>query len=249
MTVRFDHGPLRAILLDIEGTTTAIDFVSQVLFPYARKHVQGFVQEHRGSEALRAAIEGLRAEHSGDAQRQLNPPPWREELADFEVESVVAYVHWLMDQDRKSTPLKALQGLIWEAGYRNGELRSHVFRDVPPALARWHQQEKDICIFSSGSVLAQKLLFAHTAAGDLTPFIRAYFDTTTGAKTDAESYRRIATALELRAAEILFLSDVIAELDAAQLAGMQTALCARPGQAPTATAEHPVIYTFDEICP
>jgi enolase-phosphatase E1 len=249
LTARFDLGPLRAILLDIEGTATPIDFVYQVLSPYARTHLRAYLQQHRGSEAVRAAVEALRAEHSRDAQRQLNPPPWRDELPDSEAESVEAYVHWLMAQDRKATALKALQGLVWEAGYRKGELRSQVFPDVPQAFARWRRKKKDICIFSSGSILAQKLLFAHTAAGDLTPFIRTYFDTTTGAKTDQESYRRIAAAVELPAAEIAFLSDVVAELDAARLAGMHTALCARPGQPLPAKTEHPVIHSFDEIFP
>jgi enolase-phosphatase E1 len=152
-----------------------------------------------------------------------------------------------MDQDKKSTGLKSLQGKIWEEGYRTGELRGEVYPDVPPALERWRRQEIDIAIFSSGSVQAQRSLFASTAAGDLTRFIRAYFDTTTGPKTAPDSYARIAAALERSPSEVLFLSDVGPELDAARTAGMRTALCVRPpGSAPSAGA-HPVIHALDQL--
>ena len=159
----------------------------------------------------------------------------------------MAYVHWLMDRDRKSTGLKSLQGKIWEAGYRSGELRGQVYADVVPAFARWQEQNKQITIFSSGSVLAQKLLFSTTPAGDLTRFIRAYFDTTIGPKREAESCRRIAVALGLPPSEILFLSDVDAELDAARAAGIEIALCVRPGNPEAATCGHPLIHIFDEV--
>jgi enolase-phosphatase E1 len=161
--------------------------------------------------------------------------------------SVSAYVHWLMDRDRKSTGLKSLQGKIWEEGYRSGTLRGEVYPDVPTALVRWRDQGKDIAIFSSGSVQAQRNLFANTTAGDLTRFIRAYFDTTTGPKTAAQSYARIASALERSPSEVVFLSDVGAELDAAQAAGMQTALCVRTPESPPGAGGHPVIRTFDEM--
>ena len=159
----------------------------------------------------------------------------------------MAYVHWLMDRDRKSTGLKSLQGKIWEAGYRAGALQGQVFADVPPALARWRDQGREIAIFSSGSVQAQQCLFAHSTAGDLTRFIRGYFDTTTGPKTVAQSYQRIATALERSPSETLFVSDVTPELDAARLAGMHTALCVRSPEPASAPGPHPVIRTFDEI--
>ena len=152
-----------------------------------------------------------------------------------------------MDQDRKSTGLKSLQGRIWEDGYRSGELEGEVYPDVLPALERWRAQGIDIAIFSSGSVQAQRSLFRNSVAGDLTRFIRAYFDTTTGPKGDAESYARIAAALERSPPEVLFVSDIGAELDAARTAGMQTALCARtPGSAPL-TGTHPVIHAFDQL--
>jgi enolase-phosphatase E1 len=152
-----------------------------------------------------------------------------------------------MDLDRKSTALKALQGKIWEAGYTSGRLRGEVYQDVPPAFARWRKQGKRIYIYSSGSVLAQKLLFAHTTNGDLGPYISAYFDTTTGAKKAATSYQTIAEQVGCRASEVLFISDVTSELDAALNAGMQTTLCVRPGNAETASERHRVVRTFAEV--
>jgi enolase-phosphatase E1 len=161
--------------------------------------------------------------------------------------SVVSYVHWLMDQDRKSTGLKSLQGKIWDEGYRSGDLRGEVYPDVPPALERWRRQGLDIAIFSSGSVQAQRSLFSSTPAGDLTRLIRAYFDTTTGPKTAPDSYARIAAALERPPSEVLFISDVGAELDAALTSNMQTALCVRaPGSAAVA-GTHRIIHSFDEV--
>lgn len=248
MAVPLDTARLRALLLDIEGTTTPVEFVSQVLFPYARAHVKEFLERHRGAADLRADIARLRTEHAVDAGCQADLPAWRADSVEAEVEAAVAYVRWLMDRDRKSTGLKALQGRIWEAGYRAGELRGQVFADVPAALGRWRGQKKEIGIFSSGSVLAQRLLFATTPAGDLTGFIGAYFDTTTGPKTEAESYRRIAATLGLVPSSILFLSDVAHELDAARVAGMQTALCVRSGDPGAAGPSHPVIRSFNEVC-
>lgn len=152
-----------------------------------------------------------------------------------------------MERDRKSTGLKSLQGKIWEEGYRSGELRSEVYPDVRPALERWRGQGLDIAIFSSGSVQAQQSLFRHTTAGDLTRFIRAYFDTTTGPKHAPESYTRIAASLECTPPKVLFLSDVAAELDAARAAGLRTGLCVRqPGSVPP-SGPHPTIHAFDEI--
>jgi enolase-phosphatase E1 len=152
-----------------------------------------------------------------------------------------------MDRDSKSTSLKSLQGKIWAQGYQTGDLRGEVYPDVPPALDRWRRQGIEIAIFSSGSVQAQRDLFATTRAGDLTGFIRAYFDTTTGPKTAAESYGHIAAALERSPSEMLFLSDVVAELDGAQGAGMQTALCVRTTRSAPVAGAHRVIHTFEEI--
>ena len=222
--------------MDIEGTTTPIEFVHTMLFGYARARVQEFLERHEADAEVQADIARLRAEHAAEPSPP-NPP----------MASVAAYVHWLMDRDRKSTGLKSLQGKIWEDGYRMGSLRGEVFPDVPPALERWHRQGIDVAIFSSGSVQAQRDLFAHSTAGDLTRFIRAHFDTTTGPKTAVQSYARIAATLERSPSDVLFVSDVGAELDAAQAAGMQTALCVRGPDAATPVSGHPVIHTFDEV--
>ena len=222
----------KVMLLDIEGTTTPIDFVFQTLFPYARHHLQNYLAEHW--DETQADITELQAEHSADTRQGMNPAP----LDSTQLTSVVAYLHWLMDQDRKATPLKSLQGKVWEEGYKNGALKSQLFADVPPALTRWQRQQKRICIFSSGSVLAQKLLFTYTEFGDLSSFISGWFDTKVGAKKEAESYQRIADELGCEPQEVAFVSDVTAELAAARAAGMQTILSMRPGNQPQEKAEH-----------
>ena len=233
---------IKVILLDIEGTTTPIDFVFQILFPYARHHLQIYLTEHWNESP--ADIAELQAEHAADTQQGLNPPPFD----NTELASVVTYLHWLMDRDRKATSLKSLQGKVWEAGYQSGALQSQIFADVPPALARWQQQQKRICIFSSGSVLAQKLLFTYTEFGDLSPFISGWFDTKVGAKKEAESYQRIASELGVEPREIVFVSDITAELAAARAAGMQTILSLRPGNPPQPDMESfTPINSFDEI--
>lgn len=221
---------IKVILLDIEGTTTPIDFVYQILFPYARQHLQSYLATHW--DEAQADLAQLQTEHAADVQQGLQPPV----LDSSQLDSVVAYLHWLMAQDRKSTPLKSLQGKVWETGYKSGELKSQMFADVPPAFAHWQRQAKRIAIFSSGSVLAQKLLFAYTECGDLSGFISGWFDTNIGAKREAESYHRIATALSCEPQAVTFISDVTAELAAAQAAGMQTFLALRPGNPPQPNA-------------
>lgn len=225
---------VRAILLDIEGTTTPIAFVHDVLFSYARDHVREFLTTDSAAEDIAL----LREEHAVD---ESDAPP----LTD-EIESIAAYVEWLIKLDRKSTALKSLQGKIWRQGYQDGSLKSQVFADVAPAFERWRERGLRISIFSSGSVLAQQLLFAHTEAGDLTPFIDSYFDTKIGKKGEAESYRKIAEVMGLAPQEILFISDVVAELHAANEAGMKTILSIRPGNSPQDTEYHS-IHRFDEI--
>ena len=240
--------PIRAVLLDIEGTTTPIRFVSEVLFPYARRHLRRHVEQHTASSEHASLYDRLRDEHAADRAAAEAVPPWIDQPPAARAESILAYLEWLMDHDRKSTALKSLQGLIWEEGYRGGDLVGELFADVPAALARWRAQRIDAGIFSSGSLLAQQLLVRHSAAGDLTSLLRWHFDTTTGAKTDPESYRRIAAAMELPAASVLFVSDVAAELDAARTAGMQTRLSIRPGnRAPPPGHGHTEIRTFDEL--
>ena len=235
---------VRAVLLDIEGTTTPIDFVSKVLFRYARSHTASFLERHGSSQELLEDLDGLRREHLDDTRQGLNPPALKNPHGP---EAFIAYVDWLIERDRKSTPLKSLQGKIWAEGYARGELRSQVFDDVPPAFKRWQAQNRTIAIFSSGSVLAQKLLFAHTASGDLTRFLSAYFDTTVGTKTDSASYEKIATLLKRWPAEIVFISDVVRELDGAEAAGLHALLCERPGNHPQPKNSHKVIRTFDEL--
>jgi enolase-phosphatase E1 len=228
---------IRGILLDIEGTTTPISFVHEVLFSYARSHVRTFLATHFDSSEVLADLARLRDEHAVDLRQSLKPPPLVAGARDAQINSLVAYINWLIDRDRKSTGLKSLQGKIWKEGYLSATLKAQVFADVPPAFERWRRASLSINIFSSGSSLAQELLFAHTEAGDLTEFIENYFDTTVGSKQELKSYRRIAAVLRLRTSEVLFISDVVAELDAADAAGMHTVLCVRPGNQPQPSAE------------
>ncbi|MGH9940395.1 MAG: acireductone synthase, partial [Blastocatellia bacterium] len=180
MTVNLNEASTPLILLDIEGTTTPIDFVYKTLFPFARARVKDYLSRDWDAPEFQADLAQLRAEQASDIAQGLNPPALEGGSSTELIESVVAYIHWLMDRDRKSTPLKAIQGRIWQEGYLAGELFGEVFDDVPPAFARWRRQNILICIYSSGSALAQKLLFAHTTAGDLTDYICRYFDTTIG---------------------------------------------------------------------
>jgi enolase-phosphatase E1 len=239
-----DRPGVRVLLLDVEGTTTAVSFLYDELFPYARAHLREFLRTAVNDHALRDDLAVLLAERG--AEKEAGAPEWRGGGPDETLAFAAAYAEWLMDRDRKSTALKSLQGRIWKEGYRSGALKSYVYPDVRPALERWRAQRRSVAIFSSGSVLAQRLLFAHTAEGDLTPLIHGYFDTTTGPKAAAHSYRRIAEALRVAPAAVLFLSDAPAELDAARAAGMGTALCVREGGAAPA-ADHPVLRSFEEI--
>jgi enolase-phosphatase E1 len=239
--------PIRAILLDIEGTVTPIAFVHEVLFPYARSQVRNYLASHFGDAETKADIARLRQEHTIDVEHDLKPPMLIDESTPGQIESIVSYVNWLIERDRKSTGLKSLQGKIWRQGYTDGTLKAPVFADVAPVLVRWRDAGLKICIFSSGSSVAQQLLFAHTELGDLTHLIDGYFDTTTGSKTATDSYRQIASALRRAEEEVLFISDLVAELDAASAAGMQTLLCVRPGNPAQVTGWHQVIRNFDEI--
>ena len=233
---------VRGILLDIEGTTTPIAFVHDVLFSYARAHASDFLKNNIGSDAVRDDVSMLYEEHALDVVKDHNPPELNEEI-----ESLASYIEWLIDHDRKSTGLKSLQGKIWRKGYLDGSLKSQVFEDVAPAFQRWRAAGLKVSIFSSGSVLAQQLLFAHTNAGDLTRFIDSYFDTNTGKKGEAESYRRIAAEMGLEPGEIMFVSDVIEELDAAEEAGMKTRLSVRHGNPIQAPTHHQAIESFDAL--
>lgn len=229
----------KAILLDIEGTTTPISFVHDTLFPYAKARVPGFVLDNLGD--LKFEIEELAEEHNKDEG-------YKSELRPESPNSVSDYLKYLIDEDRKSKPLKSIQGLIWRSGFESSEIVSPVFDDVPPALKRWKTADKTIAIYSSGSVLAQQLLFRHTEQGDLTQFISNYFDTSNGSKQDQQSYLSIAAELELEPAEIHFVSDAPAELDAARAAGVVTSLSVRQGNAPLkGDPVHNIITTFDGL--
>lgn len=230
---------MKAILLDIEGTTTPIDFVHKTLFPYAKNNIATYVREN--FDSIGEEIAQLKAEHA-------NETDYRSTFDEASSESVALYLKYLIDVDRKSTPLKSLQGKIWQKGYEAGELKGEVFDDVPAAFENWAAAGKKIAIYSSGSVLAQKLIFGNSTGGDLTKFISVYFDTTTGAKRDAESYKKIAEALKFAPPDILFISDIPEELNAARDAGFSTAISLREGNAElTEEPTHRIIQTFDEI--
>jgi enolase-phosphatase E1 len=239
---------VRAILLDVEGTTTPLAFVVERLFPYARTHLRRHVEQHATEPEYARLWQQLRDEHDSNREAGQPVPSWVDTPVAAHLASVVAWLEWLMERDRKSTVLKGLQGRVWEEGYRRGELVGEVFADVPPAFERWRARGLAIGIFSSGSVLAQQLLFRHSSAGDLTGYLRWHFDTTTGRKADAESYHRIAAAMTIPPAAVLFISDVVRELDAARAAGMQTRLALRPGNAAAPDGHgHDVAPTFDEV--
>jgi enolase-phosphatase E1 len=219
----------KLILLDIEGTVSPLAFVHDVMFPYARQHAGVYLATNWGT----AVIEQL----ARDAGVTAFASPAEAEAA----------VHRLMDADAKVTGLKQLQGMIWQEGFRNGELRSLIFDDVPPALAGWSRQGLEIRIYSSGSVHAQKLFFEHTKSGDLTPHFSGYYDTTTGSKRESASYAAIAADCGLPADQILFVSDLVEELNAARNAGMFTALAVRPGNKPAQPNDHPALHSFSDI--
>jgi enolase-phosphatase E1 len=247
--VGYSDRQINTLLLDIEGTTTPIDFVYKTLFPFARARMYEFIVSDLSSGKLPEELQGLIQEHEADIAAGHNPPPLPGDPQNHP-NSLVDYIYWLMDQDRKSTPLKSIQGKIWEAGYDRGELKGEVFPDVPRAFRRWTSQNKRICIYSSGSVLAQKLLFGNTQGGDLTEYISAYFDTNVGPKKGTRSYIRIAEEVRRTPQEILFLSDTAAELAAASQAGVSAVLCSRPGNQPqSGINEYTVVETFDEIFP
>jgi enolase-phosphatase E1 len=245
VTISLRERGVKGVVVDIEGTTTPIAFVYDVLFPYAREHLREYVAAHAATPAMDEPVRLLRGEWEEDVARGEDPPPDMKDVErDATLDCVVSYARWLMRRDRKSPGLKLLQGMIWERGYREGTLRGEVYPDVPPALERWHAAGITIAIYSSGSVLAQRLLFSTTAYGDLTRFIGHYFDTGVGPKREPESYRRIAETTAFASSSLLFISDVQAELDAAAAAGLQTLLCERTGARVPATQAAGAITDF-----
>jgi enolase-phosphatase E1 len=240
-------------LLDVEGTVSPISLVYEQLFPYAKKHMEPYLRAHvrepwidAGLAEDLALLASENAAETDDGAPKLVAP---EDEGSWEaaVPEAAAYLHWLMERDRKSTALKALQGRVWRAGFEAGELVGTLFEDVPQAIARWNQRAP-VAIYSSGSVEAQQLLFRHSSAGDLTPYLAGFFDTRMGAKTAAASYLAIARAAQVDAEEILFFSDVLRELDPAREAGCQTRLVLREGNAPVENHNgHVAIRSFDDV--
>lgn len=219
---------VRGVLLDVEGTTSAVSYVYDVMFPYARTRLESYLDQHWGSDALRPLLDQCAVDlghadfNSWVAATQSTDP------RSLLVRQAIAW----MEGDVKATGLKALQGQIWESGFRSGQLRAHVFPDVRPALEGWKTAGVDVRIYSSGSVLAQKMFFGHSEVGDLLPWLSGHYDTTIGPKREAESYVRVAADWGLPPGGIVFLSDIVAELRAAQNAGMRGVLVVRPGNAP-----------------
>jgi enolase-phosphatase E1 len=224
---------VRYILTDIEGTTTSISFVHDVLFPYAAEHLPAWVRAHREEDRVRTVLaqvaETVKAEQG---------------LETDEAQQIDWLLRWIKE-DRKHGALKALQGWLWKEGYAAGAFHSHVYPDVAPALERWKQQGLKMGVYSSGSVPAQRLLFGHTTVGDLQPYFSDYFDTAVGHKREVGSYKNIQKALGLPAEDILFLSDIPEELDAAKAAGMQVRQLLRPGT--VAAERHPGASSFAQI--
>ena len=230
----------RGLLLDVEGTTTSIAFVYDTLFPYARRRLSTFLAEHAADPEVIAAGELIARESGADSLAE-----FLRERGATDPRALESEVLRRMDADDKSTGLKQLQGLIWRAGYERGELRGHVYPDVPIAFADWAAQGADIRIYSSGSVEAQRLLFAHSTAGPLDRYLRGYYDTRIGPKRSAQSYRGIVSDMHRDAADVLFFSDIVEELAAAREAGLATVLVQRTAAA--APAQHPVIAHFGEV--
>ncbi len=243
----FDEAQVRVILLDIEGTTTPVDFVYKTLFPYASRKLDSFLRENSANPEIGVLIEDLRAQRELDERNGLTPPGWQDDSDNERVRSSATYGQWLIARDSKCTALKTLQGKIWQRGYASGELRGEVYPDVLAAFERWKRKGKIIGIYSSGSVLAQQLLFRTTLSGDLTRHISLYFDTRVGAKTEPESYRRIADSFAFRPEQFLFISDAMKEIEAARSAGMQALVCERYSRPTTPTGAEQVIYDFGGV--
>jgi enolase-phosphatase E1 len=227
----------RAVLTDIEGTTSSISFVKDVLFPYSSRALPAFVRQNAEAGSVRGALEEV----------------WRESgLAEGDVEGAIRQLLAGIEQDRKLTALKSLQGMVWKKGFEQGAFTAHVYPDAFAALTRWHERGIALYVYSSGSVEAQELFFGHSDFGDLRPLFSGYFDTVIGSKHEGASYRRIAERIGFPCGEVLFLSDVIGELDAAAAAGMQVCQLIRPEDYPEASASdarHPVATSFSRLDP
>jgi enolase-phosphatase E1 len=246
--------PISHVLLDIEGTTCPVSFVADTLFPYAARRLEQYLQEHAKEPIVRERLRELfacwRKEDNPTAQALLSTALSKQEaLAEPQTNVVLPYLLWLIAEDRKVTPLKDLQGMVWEEGYRRGELVAPLFTDVPETLRRWHSQGLVLSVYSSGSVAAQQLLYAHSHAGDLRPLFSHWFDTRSGPKQEPDSYRRIADQLKVSADQILFISDLIAELKAAERAGLAVLFSDRKGNPQRNPETFPMIHSFATLDP
>ncbi|CAI5451570.1 unnamed protein product [Caenorhabditis angaria] len=239
----------KALLLDIEGTITSISFVKDELFPYAFDNVDKYIEEHYDEPALQIVLEDLRQLAREQSQHDASVVRVREPKQNC-IDDVAKNVrHWIK-RDKKLTPMKALQGLIWEEAYKRGKVEGHLYPDVLPVLKKLHDENLPIYIYSSGSVHAQKLLFGYSIEGDITNILSGYFDTRIGLKGSSESYTAISQKINIAPNEILFLTDVPAEAEAAKTAGLQTFLVSRPGNANLSDenrVDFKVIESLDEI--
>ncbi|MEO7190453.1 MAG: acireductone synthase [Vicinamibacterales bacterium] len=231
MSTRLAERGVRLALLDIEGTTTPLAFVHDILFPFAGARLAAWLAGNDSTADYGRLVSMLQSEREPDEKAGETLPTWSTRTDAECLASVQAYLEWLMARDRKSPALKLVQGWIWEAGYQAGELHGEIFPDVAPALRRWRTEGVVVAIYSSGSELAQRRLFASTGHGDLTPLIAGFFDTAVGPKLSASSYRRIADAMGCPPGAAMFISDVAGELQAAQEAGCRVILSIRPGNA------------------
>ena len=232
-----------AILLDVEGTTSSIQFVYEQMFPYARKALRPYCCEHWNSDGLNTPLD-LLAVDAGFNDKEA----WFDSTKSEPMQLVTDFVEQLMDSDSKATGLKSLQGLLWKSGFESGELKSHLFDDVADSMRRWHQAGLRLAIYSSGSVTAQRLFYGHTVAGDLNSLLCANFDTQIGSKRSKDSYQKIAQELQLSSERVLFLTDVVEEVFAAEQAGMKAVVVVRPGNVPLPESySGPKIESFEEI--
>jgi len=232
---------VKIILTDIEGTTSSISFVKDVLFPYAAEHLPQYVRDHINDDAVKAALKQT-AELAAEDGEKITPD---------DTEALIAKLLQWIAEDRKATPLKALQGLIWKTGYENGDYTAHMYPDATEYLKKWHDSGLPLYVYSSGSVKAQELFFGYSQDGNLLGLFSGHFDTTSGGKREAQSYRNILSKLQnnhagLQAENVLFLSDIKEELDAAREAGMQTVWLLRDSEIPAAP-EHNAVKSFAEI--
>jgi enolase-phosphatase E1 len=223
---------IKAIVTDIEGTTSSINFVHQVLFPYAAKHIPDFIRANNTQTATRSVLNEVAS------------------LANLDAENIEALIEQLLTwiaTDQKVTPLKTLQGLVWEHGYQNGDYKAHIYVDALEILQAWYEQGIPLYVYSSGSVHAQQLFFGFNEGGDLRYLFKNYFDTVTGAKREAASYQKIQASLGLAPSDILFISDIVEELDAAAEVGMKTVWVQRGSEDIISHSLHQVVSNFYPI--